>query len=44
VLIAILTVGVNMFTDAVSRAALGIEAPIAPPSLSDSEVTEGAPV
>lgn len=36
-LIAIITVGANMFSDAVARVALGIEAPIAPPSLSDSE-------
>jgi peptide/nickel transport system permease protein len=33
VLIAILTIGANMFTDAVARSALGIEAPIAPSSL-----------
>jgi len=37
VLIAILTVGVNMFSDAVARSALGIEAPIAPPSMSGSD-------
>jgi peptide/nickel transport system permease protein len=37
VLLAILTVGANMFSDAVARAALGIEAPIAPPALSDSD-------
>lgn len=37
VLLAILTVGANTFTDAVARAALGIEAPIAPPALSDSD-------
>jgi peptide/nickel transport system permease protein len=37
VMIAILTVGVNMFSDAVARSALGIEAPIAPPSMSGSD-------
>jgi peptide/nickel transport system permease protein len=37
VLLAILTVGANTFSDAVARAALGIEAPIAPPALSDSD-------
>jgi peptide/nickel transport system permease protein len=37
VMISILTVGVNMFTDAVARSALGIEAPIAPPSMSGSD-------
>jgi peptide/nickel transport system permease protein len=37
VLLAVLTVGANMFSDAVARAALGIEAPIAPPALSDSD-------
>jgi peptide/nickel transport system permease protein len=41
VLIAILTVGVNMFSDAVARAALGIEAPIAPPAMLG---TEGDPI
>jgi peptide/nickel transport system permease protein len=37
VLIAILTVGANMFSDAVARSALGIEAPIAPPTMAGSE-------
>jgi peptide/nickel transport system permease protein len=37
VLIAILTVGANMFSDAVARSALGIEAPIAPPTMSDAD-------
>jgi peptide/nickel transport system permease protein len=37
VLIAILTVGANMFSDAVARCALGIEAPIAPPTMAGSE-------
>jgi peptide/nickel transport system permease protein len=37
VLIAILTVGVNMFSDAVARSALGIEAPIGPTSLLGSD-------
>lgn len=43
VLIAILTVGVNMFSDAVARSALGIEAPIAPPSMSGSDDALGGP-
>jgi peptide/nickel transport system permease protein len=33
-LIAILTIGTNLFTDAVARVTLGIEAPIAPSSIS----------
>jgi peptide/nickel transport system permease protein len=37
VLIAVLTVGANMFSDAVARTALGIEAPIAPPAMLGSE-------
>jgi peptide/nickel transport system permease protein len=37
VLIAIVTVGANMFSDAVARSALGIEAPIAPPTMAGSE-------
>jgi peptide/nickel transport system permease protein len=37
VLIAILTIGANMFSDAVARSALGIEAPITPPSMMGSE-------
>ncbi len=37
VLIAILTIGANMFSDAVARSALGIEAPIAPPAMLGSE-------
>ncbi len=37
VLIAILTIGANMFSDAVARSALGIEAPIAPPAMMGSE-------
>ena len=37
VLIAIVTVGANMFSDAIARSALGIEAPIAPPTMAGSE-------
>jgi peptide/nickel transport system permease protein len=37
VLIAVLTIGANMFSDAVARSALGIEAPIAPPAMLGSE-------
>lgn len=37
VLIAILTVGANMFSDAVARTALGIEAPIGPTAMLGSE-------
>ena len=29
--------GANMFSDAVARSALGIEAPIAPPTMSDAD-------
>ena len=42
VLIAILTIGANMFTDAVARTALGIEAPIAPPAMLGSESDRGS--
>ena len=41
--IAILTVGANMFSDAVARTALGIEAPIAPPAMSGSDDALGGP-
>jgi peptide/nickel transport system permease protein len=42
-LIAILTVGVNMFSDAVARSALGIEAPIGPAGLLGTDDTPAPP-
>jgi peptide/nickel transport system permease protein len=46
VLIGVLTIGANMFSDAVARAALGIEAPIGPPPLlgADDAPAGGEPV